>query len=130
MTDPLIEELQALNQRLLDAIAAGDWAIYEELSDPGLTAVEPEAHGQLVEGLPFHRYYFQLGGVKGPHRTTMCQLHVRPLGADAAVLTYARLIQRLGPDGAPVTVASQETRVWQRQGGRWRQVHFHRTALS
>jgi len=27
----------------------------------------------------------------------------------------------------PVTIASQETRVWQRQDGRWKHVHFHRS---
>ena len=49
------QELIQLNQRLLDAIAAGDWATYQELCDPSLTAFEPEACGQLVEGMPFHK---------------------------------------------------------------------------
>ena len=46
--DPTDEILQ-LNQRLLDAIATGDWATYEELCDPALTAFEPEARGHRVE---------------------------------------------------------------------------------
>jgi ketosteroid isomerase-like protein len=127
MSDPT-SELLALTQRLLDSIASGDWDTYAELCDPSLTAFEPEAQGQLVEGLDFHRFYFALGGIRGPHRTTMCSPRVRLLG-DVAVVTYARLIQRLGAEGAPQTVASTETRVWQRQAGRWRHVHFHRTAL-
>jgi calcium/calmodulin-dependent protein kinase (CaM kinase) II len=122
-------ELLRLTQRLLDSIATGDWATYQELCDPTLTAFEPEAPGQLVEGMAFHRFYFDLGGVRGPHQTTMCAPRVRLMG-DVAVVTYARLIQRLGPDGAPLTTASTETRVWQRQGGRWRHVHFHRTGLA
>ena len=32
-----------------------------------LTAFEPEALGHLVEGLAFHRFYFELGGVPGHH---------------------------------------------------------------
>lgn len=121
-------ELLTLTQRLLDSIAAGDWATYTELCDPSLTAIEPEAPGQLVEGLEFHRFYFDLGGIRGPHRTTMCSPRVRLMG-DVAVVTYGRLVQRLGVDGGPKTVGSTETRVWQRQEGRWRHVHFHRTAV-
>jgi calcium/calmodulin-dependent protein kinase (CaM kinase) II len=128
MNDATVEEVLRLNQRLLDCIAEGDWAVYQELCDPTLTALEPESHGQLVEGLAFHRFYFDLGGVRGRHHTSMVQPHVRLLG-DVAVVAYVRLVQKLGPEGAPVTQASAETRVWQRQGGRWRHVHFHRTGL-
>jgi calcium/calmodulin-dependent protein kinase (CaM kinase) II len=122
-------ELLDLTQRLLDSISNGDWNTYQVLCDPSLTAFEPEAPGQLVEGLAFHRFYFDLGGVRGRHQTTMCSPHVRLLG-DVAVVSYARLVQKIGPDGAAVTVATSETRVWQRQDGRWRHVHFHRSALG
>ena len=122
------QELLQLNQRLLDSIADGDWATYQELCDPSLTALEPESHGQLVEGLAFHRFYFDLGGIRGRHQTTVCSPRVRVLG-DVAVVAYVRLIQRVGPEGGAVTVASAETRVWQRRDGRWRHVHFHRSAL-
>jgi calcium/calmodulin-dependent protein kinase (CaM kinase) II len=127
MTDATTELLE-LTQRLLDAITTGDWATYTELCDPTLTAFEPEAPGQLVQGLGFHRFYFDLGGIHGRHQTTICSPHVRVMG-DVAVVCYARLIQRTGPDGGAVTVATTETRVWQRRDGRWRHVHFHRTAV-
>jgi ketosteroid isomerase-like protein len=122
-------EVLALNQRLLECIAAGDWAAYQELCDPSLTAVEPESHGQLIEGLAFHRFYFDLGGIRGRHQTTICAPNVRLMG-DVAVIVYQRLVQRIGPDGQPVTSANVETRVWQRTDGRWRHVHFHRTPLA
>jgi ketosteroid isomerase-like protein len=121
-------ELLRLNQRLLDAIAGGDWNTYQELCDPALTAIEPESAGHLVEGLEFHRFYFDLGGIHGQHQTTMANPQVRILG-EVALVTYTRLIQRIGPDGAPITTVSAETRVWQRQQGRWRHVHFHRSKL-
>ncbi len=122
-------ELLQLTQRLLDSITTGDWNTYQELCDPSLTAFEPEATGQLVEGLAFHRFYFDLGGIRGRHQTTLCSPNVRLMG-DVAVVTYARLVQRVGEGGVPVTVASSETRVWQRREGRWRHVHFHRSALG
>jgi len=128
MADPTIDELLRLNERLLQSIATADWATYQELCDPTLTAFEPEAVGHLVEGMEFHRFYFNLGGARNPHHTTMSSPHVRLMG-DVAVMAYVRLNQRVGADGAPLTVAFEETRVWQRQEGRWRHVHFQRTAL-
>src|SRR5665213_246584 len=123
------QELLSLNQRLLDSIAGGDWATYQELCDPSLTAVEPESHGQVIEGLEFHRFYFDLGGIRGRSQTTQCAPHVRLMG-DTAVVVYQRLVQRVGAAGTPVTSANVETRVWQRKDGKWRHVHFHRTPIA
>ena len=119
-------ELLALNQRLLESILAADWQTYEELCDPSLSAFEPEGVGQQIVGMPFHRYYFDLGAAKDPRQVTMASPRVRWLGADAAVISYVRLVQKLA-DGAPVTVTTEETRVWQRRDGKWRHVHFHRS---
>jgi calcium/calmodulin-dependent protein kinase (CaM kinase) II len=128
MRDITANELIQMNQKLLEAIAAGDWGTYQDLCEPSLTSIEPESHGQVVEGLEFHRYYFDLGGIRGRNHTTMVSPKVRLMG-DVAVLTYIRLVQRIGPDGPPVTVASAETRVWQQMNGKWKHVHFHRTTL-
>jgi hypothetical protein len=124
--DEITEELLQLTRRLLECIAQGDWATYETLCDATLTAFEPEAQGQLVEGLEFHHYYFRVGGVRGPYHTTLCAPRVRLL-QDVAIVTYVRINQRLGPDGLPHESAFEETRVWQRQQGTWKHVHFHRS---
>ncbi|MFO0926905.1 MAG: DUF4440 domain-containing protein [Gemmataceae bacterium] len=122
-------ELLALTQKLLESIPRGDWATYAELVDPSLTCYEPEAPGQLVEGMEFHHFYFNLGGARGPHNTTMCSPHVRVMG-DVAVVSFARIVQKLGADGVPTSTLSNETRVWHRTGGKWRHVHFHRSFPS
>ena len=122
------QELLHLTQRLLDCIARADWPAYQELCDPTLTAFEPEALGQLVEGMPFHQFYFELDGAQGQHHTSLCAPHVRLMG-DVAVVSYVRLNQRLRGDGTPYTTAFDETRVWQRQDGRWKHVHFHRSPV-
>ena|SRR5208337_148389 len=126
MPDTTTNELLALNRRLLESIAAGDWSTYEELCDPSLTCFEPETRGQWVEGMDFHRFYFNLGGNRGPVNITVSTPHVRVMG-DVAVISFIRIVQKLD-GGNPITTRSEETRVWQRQGGRWRHVHFHRTA--
>ena len=119
-------QLLQLSQKLLDCIAARDWATYEELCDPSLTAFEPEARGQLVEGLAFHKFYFDIGGSKGPRQTTICAPRVRLLG-DVAIVTYNRLVQRAAMDTPPTTAVFEETRVWHRKDGKWKHVHFHRS---
>jgi calcium/calmodulin-dependent protein kinase (CaM kinase) II len=121
------KELLALSQRLLESIAAADWETYATLCDPSLSAFEPESLGHLVEGMEFHHFYFNLGAASGPHNTTIASPHVRIMG-DAAVVTYVRINQRCDADGKPVLSRCEETRVWQRIGGQWRHVHFHRSA--
>ena len=132
MTDPpneeqaTIRQVLDLNQRLLLSITQGDWETYSKLCDPTLTAFEPESRGQLVEGMKFHGFYFDRGGVPGPHNTTICAPHVR-LCDNLAILCYVRLVQRLDDLGKPVTLRAEETRIWRRQEGVWRHVHFHRS---
>jgi calcium/calmodulin-dependent protein kinase (CaM kinase) II len=124
--DPAVVELLNLNRRLLTSIAEGDWETYAALCDPTLTAFEPESRGCLVEGLDFHRFYFERGGPAGPQNTTMVSAQVRLMG-EAAVVSYVRLVQRLDDQGKPVSARSEETRVWQCREGTWRHVHFHRS---
>ncbi len=128
MSQTVDDELLDLTQKLLDCIAQRDWATYQTLCDPSLTAFEPEALGQLVEGLRFHRFYFDLGGGRAAHNTTMCAPRVRVIG-QVAIVTYIRLNQRVLEDGLPGTTGSEETRIWQKIGGAWKHIHFHRSPL-
>jgi calcium/calmodulin-dependent protein kinase (CaM kinase) II len=114
-------------QQLLVAITAGDWDAYAEICDPTLTCFEPEALGNLVDGLDFHRYYFNLPSSGAPTavQSTMIGPHIRIIG-DVGIIAYVRLTQKM-VDGKPVTTAMEETRVWHRQNGKWKHVHFHRS---
>ena len=59
-------------------------------------------------------------------QATICAPDVRLMG-DVAVVTYIRLTQRIELEGqTTTTVANEETRIWQRQDGVWKHVHFHR----
>jgi calcium/calmodulin-dependent protein kinase (CaM kinase) II len=120
-------QLLELTRQLLKSIADQDWSVYSRLCDPSLTAFEPEARGQLIAGLDFHNFYFELKGGRSPRNTTLVAPQVRLLGSDAAVVSYVRLVQKLDGDGTPVTSAFEETRVWQRIQGEWKHVHFHRS---
>ena len=127
MSEQAKQELLSLTHQLLDCIARADWDAYQLLCDPTITCFEPEARNHLVEGLDFHRYYFALGARKTPANTTICAPQVRMLGADAAVISYVRLVQSLNDAGVPQTSRSEETRVWHKTAAGWRHVHFHRS---
>lgn len=129
-----IDELLDLSQQLLDSIAQADWETYSALCDPTLTAFEGETLGALVEGMEFHRYYFDLSAPPDPQsqspvtvQNSLCSPHVRLLG-DTAIVCYVRLVQKLNADGKPITVRFEETRVWHRGPEGWKHVHFHRSA--
>lgn len=125
------DELIQLTERLLQSISTSDWSTYEQLCDSTLTAFEPEACGHLVEGMEFHRFYFDLESSESPQQTTLVQPHVRLVGEDVAIVCYNRLIQRLDKHGQPVSVCTEETRVWHRQAdNQWQHVHFHRSSYS
>jgi hypothetical protein len=65
----VVQELIALNHKLLVAIASGDWAAYEALCDASISCFEPEARGQLAVGMAFHKFYFDLPA--GPQQPTV-----------------------------------------------------------
>jgi calcium/calmodulin-dependent protein kinase (CaM kinase) II len=126
-----VRDLEIVNARLLDAIAAGDKLTYSALVDDSVTCFEPEACGHLARGKTFHKYYFELdsSAEAEPTNSTIVEPLYRVFG-DCAVVTYVRLSQR-----GRATTRTEETRVWQRCApgsdaalGRWRLVHFHRSA--
>jgi len=124
-----------LNRRLLAAVAAGDWQTYRSFVADDITCFEPEARGHLVAGLPFHEFYFTLpappqAAPPRPVTTTMVAPTVKLLAADVALVAYVRLTQTLDDSGRPVTKSSEETRLWQKQAGEWKHVHFHRSLPS
>lgn len=126
MSDSATTELLALNQKLLNSIAEGDWNTYSELCDPSLTAFEPEALSHLVAGMEFHHFYFKLSGGQVKPQNTIIAPDVRIMG-DVAVVAYYRLTQYVDEQGHAGSRGTEETRVWQRQSGKWKHVHFHRS---
>uniref|UniRef100_A0A4W3HZ85 calcium/calmodulin-dependent protein kinase n=1 Tax=Callorhinchus milii TaxID=7868 RepID=A0A4W3HZ85_CALMI len=105
---------------------------YRKMCDPGVTAFEPEALGNLVEGLDFHRFYFENLWSKNnkPVHTTILNPHIHLIGDEAACIAYIRITQYIDSNGLPRTAQSEETRIWHRRDGKWQIVHFHRSGTS
>nr|XP_054605279.1 calcium/calmodulin-dependent protein kinase type II delta chain isoform X14 [Nothobranchius furzeri] len=121
------QEIIKITEQLIEAINNGDFDAYTKICDPGLTSFEPEALGNLVEGMDFHKFYFEnlLSKNHKPVHTTLLNPHVHLIGEDAACIAYIRLTQFVDSTGRPRSSQSEETRVWHRRDGKWLNVHFH-----
>ncbi|XP_031812324.1 calcium/calmodulin-dependent protein kinase type II subunit gamma isoform X23 [Sarcophilus harrisii] len=148
------QEIIKITEQLIEAINNGDFDAYTKICDPGLTSFEPEALGNLVEGMDFHKFYFEnpqscsdaithpspyqfpspspvfqlckvLSKNSKPIHTTILNPHVHVIGEDAACIAYIRLTQYIDGQGRPRTSQSEETRVWHRRDGKWLNVHYH-----
>ncbi|XP_067010996.1 calcium/calmodulin-dependent protein kinase type II alpha chain isoform X4 [Anabrus simplex] len=126
------QEIIKMTEQLIESINTGDFDAYTKLCDPHLTAFEPEALGNLVEGLDFHKFYFDnvLGKNCKAINTTILNPHVHLLGDDAACIAYVRLTQFMDKQGQAHTQQSEETRVWHKRENKWQNVHFHRSGVS
>ncbi|XP_051508013.1 calcium/calmodulin-dependent protein kinase type II subunit gamma-like isoform X26 [Myxocyprinus asiaticus] len=121
------QEIIKITEQLIEAINNGDFEAYMRICDPGLTSFEPEALGNLVEGMDFHKFYFEnlLSKNSKPIHTTILNPHVHLIGEDAACIAYIRLTQYINSQGHPRSCQSEETRVWHRRDSKWLNIHFH-----
>ncbi|XP_036147391.1 calcium/calmodulin-dependent protein kinase type II alpha chain isoform X4 [Monomorium pharaonis] len=127
------QEIIKMTEQLIESINTGDFEAYTKICDPHLTAFEPEALGNLVEGMDFHKFYFDnavLGKNCKAVNTTILNPHVHLLGEDAACIAYVRLTQYMDKQGVAHTQQSEESRVWHKKDNKWQNVHFHRSAVT
>uniref|UniRef100_A0A1I7VYV9 CaMKII_AD domain-containing protein n=1 Tax=Loa loa TaxID=7209 RepID=A0A1I7VYV9_LOALO len=124
------QEIVRVTQQLLDAISCKDYESYSRLCDSSMTCFEPEALGNLIEGMDFHKFYFDNNsGTRGPKiHTTLLNPNVHLMGDEGACIAYIRLTQFIDKNGDARSRQAQETRVWHKRNGRgWVCVHVHRT---
>ncbi|CAF5091310.1 unnamed protein product, partial [Rotaria magnacalcarata] len=126
-------EITKVTEQLLQAIANSDYDMYKSLCDPKITCFEPETIGNLVEGLDFHKFYFDtVLSVKASKPTINCTMLtpvVHTLGDESACIAYVLLLQYIDRSGQAQSVRTEETRVWHKKDSRWLCVHFHRSGM-
>lgn len=139
------QEIIKVTEQLLSALTSGEFETFSRLCDPKITCFEPESLGNLVEGMDFHKFYFDnwklsrsdtvvtkssVSQSRSHINTTVLHPTVHLMSDDAACIAYIRLTQYLDRDGTAKTVQHEETRVWHRKNGRWINVHCHRSINS
>ncbi|XP_069124017.1 calcium/calmodulin-dependent protein kinase type II delta chain-like isoform X17 [Argopecten irradians] len=125
------QDVIKLTEQLIAAITSGDYDAYTNFVDPHMTCFEPEAMGNLIVGMDFHKFYFDVHTKNNKQiNTSILNPHVHLLGEDAACIAYIRLTQYIDRNGLPVTTQAEETRVWQRKDNKWQNVHYHRSGST
>uniref|UniRef100_A0A671WZ86 calcium/calmodulin-dependent protein kinase n=1 Tax=Sparus aurata TaxID=8175 RepID=A0A671WZ86_SPAAU len=122
------QEIIKITEQLIEAINNGDFEQWVNLCNVSLSSfLKTCALGNLVEGMDFHKFYFEnlLSKNSKPVHTTLLNPHVHLIGEDAACVAYIRLTQFVDTTGRPRSSQSEETRVWHRRDGKWLNVHFH-----
>ncbi|XP_002170610.2 calcium/calmodulin-dependent protein kinase type II subunit alpha isoform X1 [Hydra vulgaris] len=120
------QEIVKLTQKLISSITMGDYETYSKLCDDKMTCFEPLCKGNLVEGLDFHKFYFEnLKNAASSVNTTILAPHVILLSDESACISYIRLTQKIDSNQQPLTEQTEESRIWQRKGSRWVCVHVH-----
>ncbi|XP_064640898.1 calcium/calmodulin-dependent protein kinase type II delta chain-like isoform X23 [Lineus longissimus] len=125
------QEIIKLTEQLIACVTSGDFDGYTKFVDPQLTSFEPESFGNLMEGMDFHKFYFDnvLSKNNKAINTSILNPTVHLLGDDSACIAYVKLTQYIDRSGVPHTKQAEETRVWHRKDSKWQNVHLHRSGL-
>ena len=118
-----------LTQKLLDSIAVKDWEVYISLVDEKLIAVENESENNFIEGLDFHKFYFDLPRDNNLIiKENIVTPNIKILG-DVAIICYKRIRQTFSRiDNNIKSETSTETRIWRNFINiGWKLIHFHRS---
>lgn len=118
-------EIYQITLDLLHAIRRGQVDMYRELCSPSLTCIEPETSGNVVEGLDFHLFFLS-------HINKKLEYHIEILNPiikvfnDTAYISYS-LLSNIYENSSFNLKTVFETRIYNKENGKWRMVHFHRS---
>ncbi len=118
------QEIYDLTIELLHSIRIGDVEKYKALSSETLTAIEPESNGNIVKGLDFHLFFLKNTSPVDYHLELVNP--VIKIHGDSAYIAYT-LINSVLVEGEFELQSFNETRIYFKEDGNWKMVHFHRS---
>ena len=117
------QEIYDFTIELLKAIKDGDIEKYKQFSSESLTAIEPETSGLIVSGLDFHLFFLR-NNQKREYHIELINPTIRVFN-DTAFIAYT-LIENKVIEGKFNLKNVFETRIYHKENGTWKMVHFHR----
>jgi calcium/calmodulin-dependent protein kinase (CaM kinase) II len=121
-----VTAVRAALEALLNSIQRADIPTYRTLVSESLTCFEPATHGNRVDGVEFHIFQTEAQEIARKYHIELVHPVVRVYG-DAAYASYTLLVSRDDEDGVTTTTMN-ETRVFTKEQGNWKMVHFHRSS--
>ena len=118
-------ELEPVLLDLLNVIQQGDSLKYKEMTNDNLTCFEPGTQDLPVEGLPFHNLWLNEIPSNEPYHIEIINPTYRIIG-NVGYAAYSLIVGRV-VDGIPQARKSTETRIFEKNSGKWKMIHFHRS---
>jgi hypothetical protein len=116
----IVRELSALKDRALKASAENDREFYDDYLDADAIAILPQGRFDKSQVLA------SMTGDKAPFSAKRVEdIVIRPIGTDAAIVTYNAIYDR---DGGEITVAA--TTIYHRGPGGWKGILYQQTPLT
>lgn len=127
--DSVRMEIIRLTEQWIAYCTVGDFEAFTRLVDPGITCFMPGTCGNMVEGLDFHKFFFDnvVSRSAKSSNTYVLNPYVHLLGNSAACIAFTRLTQYIDRSGLPHTQQSEDTVVWLKRSSGWQIVHIHRS---
>lgn len=124
----LKQEIIKLTEKLVNACGAGDWRTVEKLCDPRVTTFDSTGSGNIVEGIDFHHSISDNipDGSYVESNTIIENPYVHLFGNETACIAYVRSTEYRSRSGRVYLQETEETRIWHKRNGQWKNVHFHR----
>jgi len=123
-----VEAVRIALAELLSSIQNADLDRYKQLVSDTLTCYEPETLGNRLDGIGFHLFITARHSLPKKHHLELVDPVIRVYG-DAAYAAYTLVVSRDEDDAFTVT-AMNETRVFVKEDGLWKMVHFHRSCTG
>jgi calcium/calmodulin-dependent protein kinase (CaM kinase) II len=117
--------VKASLESLLSSIQRADITTYRQLVSETLTCFEPETRGNRVDGIDFHVFLTEGQEIPQRFHLELVDPVIRVYG-NAAYACYTLLVSR-DHEGIVTITAMNETRVFAKEQGDWKMVHFHRS---
>ncbi len=121
------EELLNITWQMLEAIHTGDYETYGLFTSEELSCFE-DVCAYRIDGLEFHLSLISQmarNPANRPERFDILSPRIQLYG-ETGIVTYTRLMT-YSDNGKPKWQTYNESRVFVRESGEWKMVHFHRT---
>src|SRR5438477_6567817 len=118
------EKIIAIEKAALDRWGKGDPQGYLETYAPEITYFDPSREKRADGMQAMKDYYAPIAGKVKVDRYEMIDTKVQHLG-DVAVLSYQLMSHAIMPNGSPLTIRWNSTKVYGLFDGRWKLFHDH-----
>ncbi|MCG8566872.1 MAG: nuclear transport factor 2 family protein [Desulfobacterales bacterium] len=121
-----VREVETCLMDLLHSVQQADIETYLSRVSPEVSCFEPESRGHLLRGLGLHRFLVEAARPVEKYHIELVDPLIR-VGKDMAYVAYTLHLTELDGGKQAQLTAENVTRIFQREDGGWKMVHFHRS---